>query len=82
MLSGDIKAGASETADLLITSVQGVVIRIPLQGLPSLGRQTSGVKIIRLGDKDKVAALAYLPEDQASSVAVQDDLVIDVAEAE
>lgn len=73
---------ASETADLLITSVQGVVIRIPLQGLPSLGRQTSGVKIIRLGDKDKVAALAYLPEDQASSVAIQDDLVIDVAEAE
>ena len=73
---------ASETADLLITSVQGVVIRIPLQGLPSLGRQTSGVKIIRLGDKDRVAALAYLPEDQASSVAIQDDLVIDVAEAE
>lgn len=73
---------ATETADLLITSVQGVVIRIPLRGLPSLGRQTSGVKIIRLGDKDKVAALAYLPEDQANSVAVQDDLVTDVAEAE
>lgn len=73
---------AAETADLLITSVQGVVIRIPLRGLPSLGRQTSGVKIIRLGDKDKVAALAYLPEDQASSVAVQDDLVADIAEAD
>jgi DNA gyrase subunit A len=72
---------ATETADVLITSVQGVVIRIPLKGLPSLGRQTSGVKIIRLGESDKVAAIAYLPEDQASSVAVQDDLVSDVMNA-
>ena len=72
----------SETADILVTSVQGVVIRIPLQGLPSLGRQTSGVKIIRLGANDKVAALAYLPEDQASSVAIQDDMVSDVASAD
>ncbi len=65
---------ANETADILLTSVQGVVIRIPLQGLPTLGRQTSGVKMIKLGAQDKVAALAYLPEDQANSVAVQEGI--------
>lgn len=56
---------AAETADVLLTSVQGVVIREPLADIPSLGRQTSGVKMIRLGEKDEVAALAYLPEEQA-----------------
>ena len=64
---------AAETADILLTSVQGVVIREPLADIPTLGRQTSGVKMIRLGDGDKVAALAYLPEDQAEQVPVQTD---------
>lgn len=63
---------AAETADILLTSVQGVVIREPLADIPTLGRQTSGVKMIRLGAGDKVAALAYLPEDQADQVPVQE----------
>jgi DNA gyrase subunit A len=62
---------AAETADVLLTSVQGVVIREPLADIPTLGRQTSGVKMIRLGAGDKVAALAYLPEDQAEQIPVQ-----------
>jgi DNA gyrase subunit A len=61
---------AEEKADILLTSVQGVVIRTPLASLPRLGRQTSGVKTIRLGSSDKVAALAYLPEDQVANVPV------------
>jgi DNA gyrase subunit A len=63
---------AAETADILLTSVQGVVIREPLADIPTLGRQTSGVKMIRLAAGDRVAALAYLPEDQADQVPVQD----------
>lgn len=55
---------AGETADILLTSVQGVVIREPLADIPTLSRQTSGVKMIRLGEGDRVAALAYLPEEQ------------------
>jgi DNA gyrase subunit A len=66
---------AAETADILLTSVQGVVIREPLADIPTLSRQTSGVKMIRLGKNDKVAALAYLPEDQVDQVPVQSDAV-------
>jgi DNA gyrase subunit A len=62
---------ASETADVLLISVQGNVIREPLADIPKLGRQTSGVKLIRLNAGDQVAALAYLPEDQAEQVPVQ-----------
>ncbi len=63
---------ADETADILLTSVQGVVIREPLKDIPTISRQTSGVKMIRLAAGDRVAALAYLPEDQAEQVPVQD----------
>lgn len=46
--------------ELLITSELGQIIRIPLKGLRELSRQTKGVHLIRLGNGDKVAAVAVV----------------------
>lgn len=58
-------AGGSEVegisaADLLVVSTNGQTIRLPLSDVPSLGRHTQGVRIIKLNHGDKVAALATL----------------------
>ncbi|PIZ44981.1 hypothetical protein CO180_04160 [candidate division WWE3 bacterium CG_4_9_14_3_um_filter_41_6] len=47
-------------ADLLVTSAQGQTIRLPLDDVPTLGRQTQGVRIIKLNSGDQAKALAIL----------------------
>ncbi|MFH1656662.1 MAG: DNA gyrase subunit A [Candidatus Nealsonbacteria bacterium] len=42
--------------DLIIISQQGQVIRINISSIPKLSRATQGVRIMRLGDGDKVAS--------------------------
>jgi len=47
--------------DLLIISQKGQVIRIPLKSVPSLGRSTQGVRLMRLKIKgDKVASITIV----------------------
>ena len=46
--------------DLIITSEQGQIIRIPLKSISVLGRATQGVRIMRPKAGDKVSATAVL----------------------
>lgn len=46
--------------DLIITSLQGQIIRIPLKSISVLGRATQGVRIMKPQAGDKVAASAIL----------------------
>ena len=46
--------------DLIITSSQGQIIRIPLVSISVLGRATQGVRIMRLKSNDKVVASAVI----------------------
>jgi DNA gyrase subunit A len=46
--------------DLIITSEQGQIIRIPLKSIPVLGRATQGVRIMRPDAGDKISASAVL----------------------
>ncbi len=50
----------SEPSDLLVISKLGQAIRLPLKEVPTLGRHTQGVRIIRLNEKDEASALALL----------------------
>ena len=52
--------GQEEKEDLLIISQNGQVIRIPLKTIPSLGRSTQGVRIMRLKENDKVASVSLV----------------------
>ena len=46
--------------DLIIISQKGQVIRITIESIPSLGRATQGVRIMRLRSGDKVASVSCL----------------------
>jgi len=46
--------------DLIVTSAQGQIIRIPLKSISVLGRATQGVRIMRPQPGDKVSAAAII----------------------
>lgn len=50
--------------DLLISSIRGQVIRLPLKDVPILGRQTQGVKLINLKSGDRTAAVTLVRESE------------------
>jgi len=65
-----------ETQEVIIVSSQGQAIRLGLKDIPSLGRATQGVRIMRLNDGDEVVSLALvdaaeeeLEEDEAAAEA-------------
>jgi DNA gyrase subunit A len=59
----------SETEDLMITCESGVTIRTPVSDIRELGRATQGVKLIRLDDDDRIAAITSLDETRMDSPA-------------
>ena len=46
--------------ELMIVSVDGVVIRIKTSDIPKLGRSTQGVKVMNLAESDHVSAVARM----------------------
>lgn len=49
-------------SEILIISNHGQAIRVGLKDVPTLGRTTQGVRIMRMGDEDKVASIGIVPE--------------------
>ena len=45
-----------EQGDLIVSSNKGQIIRTPIKNIPSLGRDTQGVRIMRLKSGEKLAA--------------------------
>lgn len=58
----DVRAIPNIEDDLVVISTGGVVIRQPLKEISLIGRATQGVRIMRLGDGDKVASVALIGE--------------------
>ncbi|MEE8167301.1 MAG: DNA gyrase subunit A [Candidatus Hydrothermarchaeales archaeon] len=60
--------GIVEVSDedvLIVTSAEGVVIKLPVNGISLVGRNTQGVRVMRLNKGDKVGAMTkVVPEDQ------------------
>ena len=52
----------TEEQDLMITCKSGVTIRMPVIGISEQGRATQGVKLIRLDERDGIAAITALDE--------------------
>ncbi|OGS45072.1 MAG: DNA gyrase subunit A [Euryarchaeota archaeon RBG_13_57_23] len=46
--------------ELIITSVNGMVIRMPVQGISLLGRATMGVRLMKLRERDLITAVTRL----------------------
>ncbi len=50
--------------DLILISKHGQMIRLPLEQLPTTGRATQGVYVMRLNGSDKVASLSLIVEEE------------------
>ncbi len=53
-----------DAGEILIISSKGQTIRVGLADIPTLGRTTQGVRIMRLGDDDTVASLGIILEQE------------------
>jgi len=51
-----------KASEVLLISNNGQAIRVGLKDIPTLGRTTQGVRIMRLGDGDAVSSLGLMPE--------------------
>ncbi len=48
-----------EEGELVVMSKKGQVIKLPLKDVPSLGRQTQGVRVMKLRAGDSIASIVY-----------------------
>ncbi|HTA19227.1 MAG TPA: DNA gyrase subunit A [Polyangia bacterium] len=50
--------------DLMLITDGGKLIRMPVDGIPTIGRNTQGVRLIRLEEQEKVVAMERLAEKE------------------
>lgn len=55
----------ADASEVLLISNKGQAIRVGLKDIPTLGRTTQGVRIMRMSENDKVASLGLMPEQVA-----------------
>ncbi|MEX2584864.1 MAG: DNA gyrase subunit A [Balneolaceae bacterium] len=61
----------SDDDDLMIITERGKVIRMQCKGIRTMGRNTQGVRIIRLGDEGKIGAVTRVVNDQEEEEATK-----------
>src|SRR5262249_40067779 len=55
---------ATDQDDLMVITSGGKIIRMPVGGIPTIGRNTQGVRLIRLDEGETVATLERLAEGE------------------
>ncbi|HEV7992076.1 MAG TPA: DNA gyrase subunit A [Gemmatimonadaceae bacterium] len=69
--------------ELMLMTKQGILIRMPVKGIRVAGRNTQGVKLVNLDEKDLVMAVArVVPEDEADGDIIEGEPESDGAEPE
>ena len=61
-----------DASEVLLISNEGQAIRVGLKDIPTLGRTTQGVRIMRMREGDKVASLGLIPEQDKADEEVED----------
>ena len=54
----------SDDDDLMLITDGGKLIRMPVNGVPTIGRKTQGVRLIRLEEAEKVVAMERIAEKE------------------
>ncbi len=57
-----------DASEVLMISTKGQTIRVSLTDIPTLGRTTQGVRVMRLGEGDTVTSIGFIPEQQKELV--------------
>ncbi|KCZ73174.1 DNA gyrase, A subunit [Candidatus Methanoperedens nitroreducens] len=63
----DIKT-VREDDEIMVTTSRGIIIRVPVSGIRIQGRNTQGVKIMNVDDKDRVVGVATLAKEENGDV--------------
>ncbi|WP_411955605.1 DNA gyrase subunit A [Alkalibacillus sp. S2W] len=58
--------------DLMIMTIDGVLIRMSSKSISTTGRNTQGVKLIRLGDQEEVATVARIEKEDETEDEIED----------
>ena len=65
--NGQVAAIASVTdEDLIAISKKGSIIRVSASGVSEIGRNTQGVRLMRLDPDDSVVSIAKVPKESAN----------------
>ena len=57
-------ASVSDEDELMLISQSGVLIRTPAKGISVIGRNTQGVRVMRLAESDRAISIAHIiPEE-------------------
>ncbi|MBI5694493.1 MAG: DNA gyrase subunit A [Nitrospirae bacterium] len=57
-------AGVDDTDEVMLITTTGKVIRLEVKGVSTIGRNTQGVKLLDVGEGDKVVSIAKLAEKE------------------
>ncbi|HMB08059.1 MAG TPA: DNA gyrase C-terminal beta-propeller domain-containing protein, partial [Isosphaeraceae bacterium] len=68
-------AKVTDADEVMLTTTRGILIRTPVADMRLIGRNTQGVRLIRVEDGDNVGSLARLPEAELTA---NGDLVAEV----
>jgi len=71
-----VKRLVSDEQELIIISRNGQTIRLSLENIPSLGRATQGVRIMRLNEDDEVVSLALVDKTEDIPDEPEDETVV------
>jgi DNA gyrase subunit A len=56
---------AEDDRDLILISKNGIVLRVPFKTVPSLGRDTQGVRVMRFKEAgDLVSSVAFVTKEE------------------
>lgn len=71
-------AKVTDADEVMLTTTGGIIIRTRVADINLIGRNTQGVRLIRLDEGDSVGSLAKLPEEELLADALPDEDVIDI----
>ena len=58
-----------EAQEIIMMSTGGQAIRVAVKDIPTLGRATQGVRVMRLNEGDTVASIGIIPKEEEEEVA-------------
>jgi DNA gyrase subunit A len=64
---------AVDSEDLVVMTQKGVIIRQPVKDIRTIGRNTQGVRLIRLGDDDSIADITAVSRDEETDITENND---------
>lgn len=68
-----VRALDATDSEAIMISTKGQTIRIALKDIPTLGRTTQGVRVMRMNDDDTVASIGIIPEQSKELEGGEDD---------